>query len=698
MKIADLTRRSLWRKNENSLPTPPQITVLLPVYNGLMDDSFCRGMQSILSQRKIAIELIVINDGSTDETQNYIINHMQQDNRVSLITHSEKMDMHPVSLYEGYLKARGDFLIFAEQGFIFADDCFEKIYHAIQDRSCWMVVGVAHKILIDNTVQICGNLELSRLISQNIFESSAVIIQRSVLEIIGLCDPHYLMRDFFAWDLWLRIAAHYPIRQVDVLMGEQKIRQCSIGQDYFQSEYCARIIMNLDRQAILSAKDFSNLDIYRNFPKDIECKLWPYIKDSEKIFVNNISSEKTSLPLKVRRKICILSPKEPSPFYPFFALNETDEFEVIFMDLPSAIRSKDLISADLVIINRYLLFFISVIEKLNSLSIPWGYFIDDNFTFLAQEGYAQFEWYTGDNLKQYLSTANVVFTSTKALMQYYKQYQLHHNVHILQPTISSQLLENSERIRPIQTQSDGVHIAMVGGDFRYDSFVKTVLPALITLSLQTKITLWSTCDIPKENNLPHNIAVYKLTMQPDYEQFILALASLGIDFVVHPYGKTKDIPYKTDAILLVARYLQANIVVGDEPCFNAIIEDDGVFKADNTEQGFYNEFIKLMNKETADRQRDRLIEYCKSHYSVLSNKETLQKILSHLPWASSFVIENRSATLTHLFFNTTLEKTKLIKAVERFQERGIKWMVRALLSQILLKLKDQFSKLRKIFA
>ena len=60
----------------------PEISVILPVYNS--QDYIKKAIESVLSQTFADFELIIINDGSTDNTLN-IINQFE-DKRIRLIT------------------------------------------------------------------------------------------------------------------------------------------------------------------------------------------------------------------------------------------------------------------------------------------------------------------------------------------------------------------------------------------------------------------------------------------------------------------------------------------------------------------------------------------------------------------------------------------------------------------------------------
>ena len=82
----------------------PLVSVILPVYN--CEKYIKQSIQSILSQTYKNLELIVINDGSTDGTLNTI--RSLNDERIVLI--SQRNMGLPSALNEGLKIARGEFI------------------------------------------------------------------------------------------------------------------------------------------------------------------------------------------------------------------------------------------------------------------------------------------------------------------------------------------------------------------------------------------------------------------------------------------------------------------------------------------------------------------------------------------------------------------------------------------------------------
>src|ERR1700741_3964339 len=90
----------------------PDISVVMGVYNGA--DHLSETIDSILAQQNVALELIVVNDGSTDESLAVLKHYENQQSRVRVIT----QENHGLtrSLITGCASARGRYIARQDSG------------------------------------------------------------------------------------------------------------------------------------------------------------------------------------------------------------------------------------------------------------------------------------------------------------------------------------------------------------------------------------------------------------------------------------------------------------------------------------------------------------------------------------------------------------------------------------------------------
>ena len=109
------------------MPESPIISVILPIFNG--EKYLHEAIDSILCQTFDNFELIVINDGSSDGTQEIIEEYARLDSRVVLVSRENKGLV--ASLNEGIGKARGSWIARMDQDDIAHPERFEKQLEAL---------------------------------------------------------------------------------------------------------------------------------------------------------------------------------------------------------------------------------------------------------------------------------------------------------------------------------------------------------------------------------------------------------------------------------------------------------------------------------------------------------------------------------------------------------------------------------------
>src|ERR1041385_6102710 len=122
MRVRDLIKDTVWLPGRDYDTARPWISVLLPTFRRGRDGSFLKAANSILDQSLRSLELIVIDDGSTDGTAQQIAMLMAADERVSCLTHPDNIGLPAMSEYEGFVHARGEYIAFGFDDFIFDRD------------------------------------------------------------------------------------------------------------------------------------------------------------------------------------------------------------------------------------------------------------------------------------------------------------------------------------------------------------------------------------------------------------------------------------------------------------------------------------------------------------------------------------------------------------------------------------------------
>jgi glycosyltransferase involved in cell wall biosynthesis len=115
----------------------PAVTVLLPAYNA--EKYIESAVQSILDQTFADFEFIIINDGSTDQTQSILQRLAGKDPRINLIRRPNTG--YVPALNEGLAKAQGDFIARMDADDLSLPTRLEKQFAYLQSNPDCVLVG-----------------------------------------------------------------------------------------------------------------------------------------------------------------------------------------------------------------------------------------------------------------------------------------------------------------------------------------------------------------------------------------------------------------------------------------------------------------------------------------------------------------------------------------------------------------------------
>ncbi len=192
----------------------PKVSVIVPAYNAMT--YLPKTMGSILAQTFADFEVVVVNDGSVDDTAAWVIQLAQTESRVRLI--SQENQGLALARNAGIAAAQGTYIAFMD-----ADDLWEKTKLAKQ-VACLDTnpeVGLVYTWVakVDAQEQPTGRIlkhqiegkVWTELIQHNIVECGSVpMVRRACFDAVGLFDPQLTRFNVNEdWDMWLRIADRY---------------------------------------------------------------------------------------------------------------------------------------------------------------------------------------------------------------------------------------------------------------------------------------------------------------------------------------------------------------------------------------------------------------------------------------------------------------------------------------------------------
>ena len=191
----------------------PLVSIIIPTRN--REACFTTAIDSVLNQTQHNFELIVVDDGSTDATQEILRTYC---NRITCLRIEPSGPS--AARNRGIAAAQADLIAFLDSDDIWLPRKLERQleYHAVNAD---VMISQTREVWIRNGVRVNARAK-HRMHSGWIYEyclplcivsPSSVMIHRRVFEQVGLFDES--MPACEDYDLWLRIAPQYPIHLID---------------------------------------------------------------------------------------------------------------------------------------------------------------------------------------------------------------------------------------------------------------------------------------------------------------------------------------------------------------------------------------------------------------------------------------------------------------------------------------------------
>lgn len=153
-----------------------KISIIVPVYNSEKYLNKC--LNSLIEQTLDDIEIVVVNDGSSDNSENIIMNYMANDKRIKLINKENGGQASARNL--GLKEAGGEFIMFIDSDDYVSLDMCEVAYNIA--RKGYDIVCMDYYIVKDDVISYANAFKK---------ESSEISIKEYLFSGAGPCNKIY---------------------------------------------------------------------------------------------------------------------------------------------------------------------------------------------------------------------------------------------------------------------------------------------------------------------------------------------------------------------------------------------------------------------------------------------------------------------------------------------------------------------------
>ena len=245
------------------------VTVIVPVYNCQEYISIC--VESIIKQSYRNIELLLLNDGSTDSSKDICEALQKKDERIRLIT-QENIGVSKTR-QKGLKLAKGEFIVFIDSDDYIDEDYIERLYYGIQEENADMCCCNCVDEGIMDQPNIC--IEKNQLISQKkllledyfagkryafvvwgkIYKKS--ILQEAVFKELKYTEDTYLIINLFDNCKKVKLLSyagyHYRYQPNSVMAKRNEINL--FHDTLITAEYVCQVTKNIDGKLFGYAKE-----------------------------------------------------------------------------------------------------------------------------------------------------------------------------------------------------------------------------------------------------------------------------------------------------------------------------------------------------------------------------------------------------------------------------------------------------------
>lgn len=200
-----------------------KISIILPVYNG--EKYLSQSIESCLNQTFKNIELIIVNDCSTDNSLKIATQYAQKDARIKIINNIENQKL-PASLNIGHNEAKGDFITWTSDDNFYEHDALERLLNSLLENEADIVYS--NIFLIDNLgkrIREVRLLDLENLIFGNVIGSCFLYRQNVFKKNKGYNENLFLIEDY---DFWLRAILHSKYYKLDQFLYNYRKHEDSL--------------------------------------------------------------------------------------------------------------------------------------------------------------------------------------------------------------------------------------------------------------------------------------------------------------------------------------------------------------------------------------------------------------------------------------------------------------------------------------
>lgn len=244
------------------------VSIIMSVYNG--NRYLKNSIESVLQQSYSDFELLLIDDGSTDDSYSIMKFYADKDKRIKVF-HKENSGLTK-SLNYGIKKAVGKYIARIDCDDIWLPNKLEKQIFFMKQNPQIYLCGCAYEEINENGEK-CGRQRLpfvegyenikKALLKFNPFFHSSIIIKKEALNIVGFYDE--TIRYAQDYELWVRICSRYEADNLNDILALRRYTKEMISSKYEKEQRKCALLAKKEAALVFHISGVKSLHLLKDY-------------------------------------------------------------------------------------------------------------------------------------------------------------------------------------------------------------------------------------------------------------------------------------------------------------------------------------------------------------------------------------------------------------------------------------------------
>ncbi|MDC0637799.1 glycosyltransferase [Flavobacteriaceae bacterium] len=199
------------------------VSIVLPVYNGANYLKTC--LESILSQSYRQIEILIVDDGSTDNTEDIIEDYRKLDSRIRYLKNRKNLGL-PKSLNIGIKSCKGEYVTWTSHDNIYYSTAISVMVRELERNQMDFVYCDCEVIdELENTIGLLKAKPAEHLLFGNVV-FHCWLHKRHLHDQVGFYDENLVLIEDY--DFMLRIAKQKKMMNIEKVLYKHRFHNASL--------------------------------------------------------------------------------------------------------------------------------------------------------------------------------------------------------------------------------------------------------------------------------------------------------------------------------------------------------------------------------------------------------------------------------------------------------------------------------------